>query len=452
GILAFNNDYDNTTWSGSLYAKPDERTDVTLSVRYADTEFHVPTDGSGNLVDRNAFNLHEQLSGTLDVGRYLSDRVELRVQLSLNEFDGGFDDQPDSPGDTLGFFGFRSVQNQTRRGVDARMNVHADGAVLTGGVHVEEQKERSFDESISEFGNSTSSLDVQRLNVAAYGQMHAMLIRGLALTAGVRIDDNEEFGTFFTFRGGLSYVLTTGTRLRGSVGRAFKEPTFFENFSANVFARGNPDLKPERSLTWELAVEQELWESRLHLGATFFEQRFRDLIQYTFAPPNPTDPNFFNLPAATARGVEVEAAIRPARTLMIRTAVTGLDTEVDNPGFDTTAGDEFVRDSTLLRRPAFTLTAEVSYRLLDRATLSPVVQHVGARADRDFSTFPATRIALDPYTDLAISADIDLYRTGSGTTVALQCRVDNVLDEAYQEVFGFSAPGRRIAAGVRAQF
>jgi len=44
-------------------------------------------------------------------------------------------------------------------------------------------------------------------------------------------------------------------RLRVSVGRGFKEPTFFENF-ARGFVVGNPHLKPERSLSWEVGVER----------------------------------------------------------------------------------------------------------------------------------------------------------------------------------------------------
>lgn len=452
GILAFNNDYDNTTWSGSVQASPDERTDVALSVRYTDGEFHVPTDGSGNVVDRNAFSVNEQLVGALDIGRFLSEQVEARLLLTLNEVDGGFDDQPDGPADTLGFFGFRSVQSQTRRGVDARINVHARGAVLTAGAHLEEQNERSLNESMSEFGTSTGSLDAERLNVAGYGQIYAIPVPGLALIAGARIDANEEFGTFYTYRAGVTYRFASGTRLRGSVGRAFKEPTFFENFSTSAFAQGNPDLVPERSFIWEIAVEQELWLGRLHVGATYFDQRFRDLIQFTFRPPNPTDPNFLNVPAATARGVEIEVAARPLPALTLRTSVTGLSTKVEDPGFDTTVGDEFVQDSTLLRRPTFTLSAEVSYRLLDRATLAATVRHVGTRRDRDFATFPATRVSLDAYTVLDLAADVEFYRTGAGAALALQWRFENLFDQSYEEAFGFRAPGRRVVAGMRAGF
>ena len=81
------------------------------------------------------------------------------------------------------------------------------------------------------------------------------------------------------------------TRLRGSAGTGVKEPTFFEAF-ATGFAVGNPDLEPERSRTLELGVEREFAAGRVQLHATIFQQDLENLIQYTFAPPTPGDPNF----------------------------------------------------------------------------------------------------------------------------------------------------------------
>lgn len=452
GILDFNNDYDNTVWSGSVRAASEGRTDVALSLRYTDSEFHVPTDGTGRLVDRNAFSLSEQLSGALDVGHWLSDRVEGRLLLTLHEFDGGFDDRPDGPADTLGFFGFNTVQDVTRRAADGRVNLHVGEAVVTAGATFEEQKERSLSESLSQFGNSTSSLEVERLNYAYYGQLYATPVPGLAVTLGLRVDENEEFGSFFTYRGGASYQLPTGTRLRASAGRAFKEPTFLENFSTNPFFRGNPDLDPERSLSWEFGVEQTASGGRVRVAATYFDQRFRDLIQFTFAPPNPDGPHFFNVPAADASGVELEVTLAPVAGLTVGGNFTGLDTDVRDPGFDVATGDEFVRDSTLLRRPATVFGIEATYALLDHATLAASVRHVGERADRDFGSFPATRVTLEPYTDVAVSAEVDLVRGAAGPALTLRGRVDNLLDEEFQEAFGFRAPGRRVTVGISARF
>jgi vitamin B12 transporter len=452
GILAFNNRYDNTTWSGSVRAAPDTRTEVVLSVRYADGEFHLPTDGAGRLVDRNAFNRQRQLVGGLEVAHRFADPLEGRLVVSLSELDAGFDDGPDGPADTLGFYGFHSVQTAFRRGLDGRVNVRPlPDVVVTAGAQLEDQGERTVSESLSEFGATASAQDAGRLNRAYYAQLHATPGGMLAVTVGVRVDDNQRFGTFVTYRGGVSYELPSATRVRASLGRGFREPTFLENTSADPSFRGNPALEPERSTSWEVGIEQLAAGGRLRAAAAYFRQEFHDLIQFTFAPPDPAGPHFFNVAAAEASGLELELELHPGPGFTLGGAYTALATRVADPGFDAEAGAEFVRDSTLLRRPSGTLSVHAAYRVVDRATVAASLRRVGERADRDFSSFPFRRVALAPYVDLAVSAEIDVLRAG-GRVVAASGRLENVLDERYQEIFGFAAPRRRLAVGVRARF
>src|SRR6185503_13246177 len=97
--------------------------------------------------------------------------------------------------------------------------------------------------------------------------------------------------------------LLSNTRLRVAAGSAFKEPTFFENY-AEGFTRGNPSLNPERSRTLEAGIEQALPGNRGNFQITVFRQRFRDLIQYVPTEFGSTDPNYANVTAARADGVE----------------------------------------------------------------------------------------------------------------------------------------------------
>ncbi len=451
GIHPFNSDYDNLVLSGMLRAVPDARTDAQISLRYTDSEAHFPTDGSGQLVDSNAFRLQDRLTVSLDAGRFITDRVEGRVLLALNETDGGLDDRPDGPADTLGFFGFASAQKISRRSADARVNWYVSRAgVVTLGAQVEGQDERALSESSSQFGDQSSGLTAARTNYAAYAQVQAEPLAGLALTVGARLDDNRQFGTFFTYRGGVAYGWQTGTRLRAAVGSAFKEPTFFENFADDPFARGNPSLEPERSASWEVGVEQRLWGARLLLGATYFDQRFRDLIQYTPVVPASDAPNYFNVAAADAAGVEFEVRTWPLGGLTVGGSYTLLRTEVVDAGFDRGPGAGFVKGERLLRRPTHRIAADAVWRMLDRAHLALRLDYVGDRDDRDFSTFPATPVVLPAYwrVDLALSVDM-LQAAGARPGLVATLRVDNLLDEEYQDAFGFRAPGRRVLVGGR---
>ena len=443
GAYDFNNEYDNTVVNGGFRVRPDDATDLALSLRYQDSEFHFPTDGAGNPVDRNAFSINEVTTIGIEAGRFLTDRVEARLILASNVVSGGMNDAQDDENDTQG--SFRSIQDLSRQSVDLRTNVYFDdGIILTAGAQLEQQEERTFNKFESECCSSSGSTDVERSNSAYYAQLLANKA-GFSVVVGGRLDDNEAFGTFKTYRVAAAYYLS-GTKLRASVGKSFKAPTFFENF-ATGFVVGNPDLEPERSFSWEVGLERTLFDGRVTVVSTYFDQTFEDLIQFTFSQ----QPNYVNVAAAEAYGLELEANIVPVADLAITANYTRLETEVIDAGFDSGDGDPFVEGARLLRRPTNTLSATATYRGWDRGVISVVVNHVGDRDDRDFSPVfpdPPTPVVLPAYTTVDLAAQIELLpRADLGLTWTL--RVENVFDLEYAEVFGFPARGRTIFVGGR---
>ena len=78
------------------------------------------------------------------------------------------------------------------------------------------------------------------------------------------------------------------------------------------------------------------------------------------------------------------------------------------------------------------------------------MSHVGARDDRDFSTFPAQPVVLPAYSRLDVGAELRLRGTADrGGSIMLRVRAENVLGTGYQEVFNFPAPGRALSVGLR---
>ncbi len=447
GILAFNNQHRNTTLSAAGRFAPDARTLAEVTFRAGDRAYHFPTDGAGNVVDRNAFTFGDGVALGLHLARAVTSRLRLSARLGVTDTDTGSDDQPDDPADTLGFFGFNSLDHIRRTSLDLRSHLDIAGAVLTGGVEWEAQRQRSFNESMSQFGASSGRSVFSRENRAAYLHISRSAAR-VAVNGGLRVEDNERFGSFTTWSLGATWFADShgNVRLRGAAGRALKEPTFFENF-ASGFARGNPDLKPERSTSWELGADATLAGGDGELSVTWFHQSLRDLIQYTFTPPVEGGPNFFNVAEADASGLEVEASLElgPARAGV---GWTWLDTEVKDSGFDEGPGAAFVQGEPLLRRPAHTVSLNLSYAPTPALSLFADARIVGTRSDRDFSTFPATPVTLEAVHDVAVGARWELMRAGSGGAgLTLDARVENLLDENYQEAFGFPAPGRALVVG-----
>lgn len=450
GILPFNNAHESTVLAGSVRFAPDERTWSRVSVRLSDREYHFPTDGAGVPSDRNAYTFGDESTVSTALGRSLGERVSLQLLLTVNEVDTGTDDEADGPADTLGYFGFNSLDHMRRAAADMRANIRFGGEVLTLGGELETERQRSFTESQSQYGPSSDRSAFARANRALYAHLSGARGR-LALDAGVRLEDNERFGRLGTWQAGTVVRLDAGgaTRARVSAGSAIKEPTFFENH-ATGFARGNPDLNPERATSWEVGIDHALAGGRARVSATYFDQGLRDLIQYTFVTPSPADPNFFNVAAADSRGLEVAAAAR-AGALSIALGWTWLATEVLDAGYDEGPGATFVEGGPLIRRPRHSASARVTWALGARGTLHGGATWVGARADRDFATYPAAAVTLPAYVDLRLGADVTLFDgRNAPASLTLTVRGENLLDEERQEVFGFAAPGRALAVGVRA--
>ena len=447
GILEFNNAFNNRALSGVVRLLPDDRSRIEISARTGGREFHFPTDGSGNVEDENAFSYADEITLGLDIVRQLSNRVRLEFALSSYESDGGTDDAIDTPADTLGFYAFTSLNSLRRTRARAQSHVLL-GEATTGtvGMELSDQEQRSFSESMSQFGPSNGESQNERWNRAGFAHLVSD-VAALNLNAGVRVEDNELFGRSTTWQVGASWPYSTSGRVRGAAGTGIKEPTFFENY-ASGFALGNPDLDPERSTSWEIGVEQDVFRGALQISGTWFDQGFQDLIQYTFSPPTPGDPNYFNIAEASARGVELGVLVSSG-SLTASGDVTWLDTEVIDSGFDSGEGATFVEGERLLRRPHLVLGGSVGYRVDGRATLRAAVRQIGEREDRDFSTFPATPVTLQAYTLLSAGGEFALLDGAAGASLALTLRADNLLGAEYQEVFGFAAPGRQLYVGAR---
>lgn len=441
GVLPRNNGFANTVLSANVRLAPDADTRAGVAIRLADRTYHFPTDGSGAVTDDNAFTYGDEASVAVTAARRVSGKVDLRGGVTLAQTDGGTEDGADSPGDTLGYWGFTSLDHVRRATADVRADVRLGRVTGSFGAELERQEQRSFSESLSQWGNSTGQSENTRDNRAGYA--HLVGLAGpLSFAGGVRLEDNQRFGRFASWNAETAWRAGASTRVRASAGRGVKEPTFYENF-ATGWVRGNPDLRPETTRSLEVGLDQTLAGGRVALRATAFTQRFRDLIQYLAIPASPTAPNFANVAAARSRGLEVggEARIGP---LSAGADWTWLATEIVD-ATDEGDGADFVEGMRLLRRPSHAVGLHGSL-VTGRASIRADMRVVGERDDRDFSVWPSRRVTLPRYTVL------DLGVEAPAGPVTLDLRAENLLDERYEEVKGFRAPGRGVYLGARVTF
>ena len=448
GIYDFNDAYRNTVASGRVHARADERTQVALSGRFADGTFHFPTDFTGAPTDRNQFNTERTTTLALDLSRRVSGTLNGQLLVGRHMADNEFVNPPDSAADPSGFSDSRT---ETRRWtVEPRALLQLPAGVRgLAGVSLDDERQVSFARPAPDQPLTRSDPARDRTNWGFYLQGAATPHRSVQLTLGGRLDRNERFGSFWTYRASALASVTRTTRLRASTGTGFKEPSFFDNF-ATGFATGNPDLRPERSFSVEGGLTQELPALGASVSVTGFAQRFRDLIQFTFAPPSPGAPNFFNVAAANASGVEIGVLLHPASGLEVAGAYTRLHTEVTDAGFDSGEDATFVNGGRLLRRPDDLFTLRALSSVTSRGRAAAVLTIVGGRDDLRFAAFPepTRRVTLPSYVTLDLSGGLTLLDPrGSTPGIDLTLRIENAFDEHYEQAANYRSPGRTILIG-----
>jgi vitamin B12 transporter len=195
---------------------------------------------------------------------------------------------------------------------------------------------------------------------------------------------------------------------------------------------GTPGLKPEHSVGFDVGVDQRLLDDRLLLSATFFANRFRDLINYAASDtcrPDQTFGCFVNVGRATTSGVELSADVDVVPSwLRVKAVYTHLD------AFDRET------ELRLARRPQDQGRLGLIVTPVAGLSIEPSVVFVGTR----FST-PGERNRLEPYARFDVYAD---YRIND--TFSVYARAENLTDARYQEAFDYGTAGRSFYAGLRA--
>ena len=276
-------------------------------------------------------------------------------------------------------------------------------------------------------------------------------ISRLTLSAGARAEDNTSFGTRVVPRAGAVYALRYGshfwgdTRARVSYGQGIEEPTVLESFNTDPCSLGNPNLRPQRSRTVNVGVDQYLAGDRFRVSATYFADRFRDLIAFVVVPQPGCpfgDTQVLNTDLSRARGLNFSAAMRLLHWLSLNGNYSFDDTRVLR---SSTASTGFqVPGEHLLRRPVNSgnVWLNANYRGFN---FNVNAYFTGVRTDSDFDGLGLNR---NPgYARFDVATSYNLSRS-----VSVYARATNLFDKQYQEAIGFPALGRDARIGLNYRF
>ncbi|WP_108478674.1 MULTISPECIES: TonB-dependent receptor domain-containing protein [Providencia] len=244
----------------------------------------------------------------------------------------------------------------------------------------------------------------------------------LILTGGLRLDHHETYGNHWNPRGYAIYHLTDEITIKGGVSQAFRAPTLREiskgygtsTEGGKGIIYGNPDLKPEKSLSEEIGIAYD-HESGFNASLTLFNTDFKNkLTSYSLNKSDPAHSNltlytYDNVGEANIKGVEVATGIPIAQDWKLSLNYTYTDSERKS-------NDEKLGNGTSLKgypldkTPKHLANAKLDWQYSPDLSLYTRAHYEGEQvwaAQRNGSKYPRYRSA---YTTMDVGATYQLFK------------------------------------------
>jgi iron complex outermembrane receptor protein/vitamin B12 transporter len=371
-----NNDFRNTTYAGRFGAFIGTNTDLSGTIRHTDTRYESPNAFSHYGIPDDSAQDNDLTYLSVTSSTQVSERFSTTVKFGYSDQQARFENltptgEPSAFGDYLGDtvtirgangysvtgraildYGFGSYpsvseSSATRNLVSGQVDYRVGPAFdVSGGGRYEHE------EAFNEFGFPP---EITRNNGGGFVEGRLSLRNRVYVSGGVGIEHNAVFGTVATPRVSVAAYLrsassTTGageTKLTLNAGRGIKAPTLFDE-QGSLFAIV-PDISPafgsispigpERSRTFDVGIEQGFWRGRSRVRVSYFNNDFRDMIEFVNksvlpalgVPPDVAAATAFgatvNSKSFTAQGVETSVEVAVGRVEVLG-SYTFLDAEI----------------------------------------------------------------------------------------------------------------------------
>jgi len=218
------------------------------------------------------------------------------------------------------------------------------------------------------------------------------------------------------------------------VGTAVKNPTFTERFGFYTNFIGNPNLIPEESTSWELGADQLIMGSALTLSLTIFEAELENEIDGFIYDPATFAYTSSNINGTSERkGAELSAVGNISESMSLSAAYTYTDS----------TGDDAVRE---VRRPRHIASLNLGWQAAHNLHLNTNIQFTGEQTDVYFPPFPEPSqvVALSNHTLVNINLNYSATEK-----LEMYLKLENALNDNYEEVFGYQTLGFGASLGLR---
>jgi iron complex outermembrane receptor protein len=414
------------------------------------------------------------LSGALVWTQQLHERVHYRLQYHKVVTYRRFDDGPAG----VRFPPLSSVSDRIRGGTDtveARVDIQAARwNTFAAGYEFERESYRSrhlefppapanrgyftaagqLDHSV--FVSDQFRLAADRLQIGLSGRWQQFALRAPEFTGGISRYAGLTFQSPPRAKTGDASIAwfapASGTKLRAHVGNGYRSPSIFERFGSTFsdgsFASlGDPRLRPERTVAFDMGIDQYLLAQKLRISATWFYTNLQETILFDSSgflsaarDPFGRSSGYINTGGGIARGAELSAEASPRAWLKIRAAYTNTNADV--------------RRSTVRDRDFFEMPFNSPHQFSTVAT-----QRIGRRieliqdlwiASRHPAIFSSRAFLFAGPRKLDLVGNYTLP-IGDRTRLRFYGKINNVLDSNYLEG-GYRTPGRWGIGGIEFAF
>ncbi|WAM51251.1 ligand-gated channel protein [Vreelandella venusta] len=349
----------------------------------------------------------------------------------------------------------RERSDNKSRDIEITNTTAKTSAVIPLGLHLVTVGASYEEESLNDTTTNRISdrTEIENSQRALFVEDEWMLTDTWALTGGLRVDDDDNFGSHVSPRLYSVWNATPDWTLKGGVSTGYRSPSLREitpdwgqvSRGGNIY--GNPDLKPETSLNKEIALLYAN-DAGLSGSLTLFHNDFEDKITRIACPvdictdgPNDfgSDPTYrVNVDEAITQGVEVSLAAPLTDAVSLTASYTFTDSEQKSGQY---AGEP------LTQLPRHQVSATLDWQVNSRLSQWTKVSYRGEESQP--TTGPSQSSIVAPsYT--FVDAGMG-YKLNDSTTV--NAGIYNLFDEriTYEE-YGYVDDGRRVWLGLNVAF
>ena len=263
-------------------------------------------------------------------------------------------------------------------------------------------------------------------------------LENLQFELGVRRTLNQKFDNQNTHRFGISYK-QKNKKIFFNHSTAFKNPTFTERFGYYTSFKGNPNLKPENVIQYEIGYKVNAFLNKFDISQTFYNSKLRNEINGSASHPEG---------GFTASNMDSNSYRKGLETRINYNINRYSDASISYDYVDSTQYNSSTENQQAeVRRPRNLININYNNNFFNNLSINSNIFYSSKVKDTDFSSYPFQNVYMNSYFlfNTTLNYDVD-----SKNKVSLIFK--NIFNREYNVVNDFNTPGFEVLINYRNNF